>query len=84
MKKLDGPRFSGLWYEVERDRFTFFSWTGICNRREFTYDSNQDKLARLNGFGDTSHSGLEISLEPDFELRYLVTNTQKDKVLRME
>ena len=52
MKILDWPRFGGTWYEVERDRFTFFSWTGVCNRRELTFDSNADKWARANKEGD--------------------------------
>ena len=88
MKRLDWPRFEGQWYEVERDRFTFFSWTGICNRKDFTFDSNADKWARQNGINNQTenadHKGLKIDLEPDMNLRYLVTNTQKDRVLRTE
>ena len=80
MRRLDNERFSGTWYEVERDRFTFFSWTGICNRRDFDFVSKKDKFVRMSkeeteDEDDDEHKGLEIAVEPDYELRFLVTNT---------
>jgi len=29
--------FAGTWFEVMRDRFTFFEWTGKCNRNVTEY-----------------------------------------------
>mmetsp|Transcript_36590 Transcript_36590/g.44681 ORF Transcript_36590/g.44681 Transcript_36590/m.44681 type:complete len:88 (-) Transcript_36590:441-704(-) len=86
MRRLDWGRFAGTWYETERDRFTYFSWTGACNRKKFIHDSNQDKFSRMNGLEENlsenieaevagKHKGLDISLDPDYKLRFLVTNT---------
>jgi len=69
-RRFDPEDYAGTWYEVMRDRFTFFEWTGKCNKHELEWIGNLSKAEQA----DSLHKGLDISLDPRFDPMFLVTN----------
>ena len=82
-------QLDGLWYEIKKDKFTFFEYTGKCNRAKLTAQGYEKDLetgefdySKPVDMGEKylTEDGDEVSPGDGFHTVYHLSNSQEGKV----